>query len=346
MFLAKHMYSYVRSTTMTIIAIEEHWTTRELSIALKSLPESCGDPSLQLNEMDDHSVRLEDTGEARIAAMDQQGIDMHIISVAPPATGPLNPVDAVSFSRDLNDLAAEAVQRHPSRFRAISTLPMANPGAVAAELERASGLGCVGAMVYGRTSETPLDDPSYDDLFAAAERLDHPLFVHPQIPSSAIRQAAYAGFEAMTELALATFAWGWHVEAANAVLRLIARGIFDRYPDLKIVLGHWGEMLLFWIDRISSLTRVAGLEREVSDYLQSNVYFTCSGMFNPALLQHALSTTSIDQLLFSTDYPFQQPTHADIQQFLTAFDSVEDRHKFTVGNAHQLFGIADDLPRC
>jgi predicted TIM-barrel fold metal-dependent hydrolase len=324
---------------MTVIAIEEHWTTPKLTAALKGLPEESRDDSLAFNEMADNLARLEDIGEARIAAMDEQGIDMQIISVAPPATGPLAPADAVSLSREMNDLAVEAVHRDPSRLRAMSTLPMADPSAVAGELERAAGLGFVGAMVYGRTGETPLDDPCYDELFAAAATLGQPIFIHPQIPSRTIRQAAYAGFDPMTDLALSTFGWGWHLEAAVAALRLIVRGTFDRHPDLRIVLGHWGELLLFWEDRVNSLSRIAGLERKVSDCIRSNVFITSSGMFNPALLRHSLAATTIDQLLFSTDYPFQRPTQPEIQQFLAEFDNDEDREKFTGGNARRLFGI-------
>lgn len=324
---------------MTVIAIEEHWTTQELTAALKGVPETRRDPSLMLNEMGDHFDRLKDVGDARMATMDQQGISMHILCVAPPATGPLDPADAVSLSQDMNDLAMEAIHRNPSRLRAMSTLPMADPSAAAQELERAANQGCIGAMVYGRTGETQLDDPCYDDLFAAAESLGQPVFIHPQIPTPTVRQAAYSGFESMANLALSTFAWGWHIEAANTALRLITRGTLDRHPSLKFVLGHWGELLLFWVDRINSLTRIAGLERQVSDYLHSNVYFTCSGMLNPALLRHALSATSIDQLLFSTDYPFQQPSQPDIQQFMGEFENDEDRDKFAVGNARRLFGI-------
>lgn len=324
---------------MTFIGIEEHWTTPELTAALKRLPDGSRDESLAFNEIGDHLARLEDIGDARIAAMDEQGIDMHIISLAPPATGPLAPADAVALSRETNDLAAEAVRRHPTRLRALSTLPMADPTAVAGELERAAALGFVGAMVYGRTGDTPLDDPRYDDLFATAAALGQPIFIHPQIPSNAVRAAAYSGFDTMTDLALSTFAWGWHLEAALAALRLIARGTLDRHPDLQLVLGHWGELLLFWQDRTDSLSRVAGLERKVSDYVRSNVFITSSGMFNPALLRHALEATTIDRLLFSTDYPFQRPTRADLQRFLTEFATDTDRDKFTSDNARQLFGI-------
>lgn len=324
---------------MTLIAIEEHWTTPRLTSALRALPEESRDDSLVFNEMGDNLERLANIGDARIAAMDEQGVDMQIISLAPPATGPLASADAVCLSREMNDAAAEAVRSNPSRLRAMSTLPMAEPSAVAEELERAAGLGFVGAMVYGRTGETALDDPCYDDLFAAAAALGQPIFIHPQIPSRAIRQAAYAGFDPMTDLALSTFGWGWHLEAAVAALRLIARGTFDRHPELKIVLGHWGELLLFWEDRVDSLSRLAGLNRKVSDYIRSNVFITSSGMFNPALLRHSLAATTVDRLLFSTDYPFQRSTRSEIQQFLEEFDSEEDREKFTAGNARLLFGI-------
>lgn len=321
------------------IGIEEHWTTHELTVALKGLPEGSRDESLAFNEIGDSLTRLEDISDARIATMDEQGFDMQIISLAPPATGPLAPAEAVTLSRETNDIAAEAVHRHPSRLRAMSTLPMAQPSAVAGELERAAGLGFVGAMVYGRTGETPLDDPCYDDLFAVAASLGQPIFIHPQIPSNTVRQASYSGFDPITDLALSTFSWGWHLEAAISALRLIARGTFDRYPDLKIVLGHWGELLLFWQDRVDSLSRIAGLERKVSDYIRSNVFITSSGMFTAALLRHALEATTIDQLLFSTDYPFQQPTQNELKLFLNEFDTDGDRSKFSRDNARRLFGI-------
>lgn len=325
--------------TMTFIGIEEHWTTPDLTAALEALPEDRRDPSIAFNEMSDNLARLENIGDARIAAMDEQGIDMHVLSLAPPATGPLSPADAVALSRDTNDAAADAVKRHPTRLRAMATLPMADPDAVAGELERAAGLGLVGAMVYGRTGETPLDDPRYDDLFAVAARLELPVFIHPQIPSNALREQAYTGLGDMTDLALATFSWGWHLEAATAALRLIARGTLDRHPDLKLVLGHWGELLLFWQDRTDSLSRIAGLERKVSEYMRENVFITSSGMFNPALLHHALEATTIDQLLFSTDYPFQRPTAEELQLFLAEFETDADREKFSNGNARRLFGI-------
>jgi uncharacterized protein len=324
---------------MTLIAIEEHWIMPDLTSALTALPPQVRDESLAFNEMGDHQQRLEDLDSGRLAAMDEQGIDVSILALTPPGTQPLPSTDALRLTRGANDVAAAAVRRHPSRFRALSTLPMSSPKDVAGELERAATLGHVGTMVYGRSGDVFLDDPVYDDFFAAAAELGQPVFIHPQLPSRAVRDASYRGFDPMTDLALATFGWGWHLDAATAALRLILRGTFDRHPDLQVVLGHWGEMLLFWLDRASSLSRVAGLQRSVSDCIRSNFFITASGMLNPALLHHALSVTTIDRLIFSTDYPFQQPTAEDINSFLGHFSSDSSREKFSSGNAASLYGI-------
>ena len=322
---------------MTLIAIEEHWITPDLTAALKALPRP--DESLAFSEMGDNLQRLEDLGEGRIATMDAQGIDVSVLALTPPGTQPLPPEQAVRLSRAANDLAGAAVAAHPTRFRALSTLPMSAPEHVADELARAAAAGHVGTMVYGRSGDRFLDDPAYEDFFAAAAQLGQPVFIHPQIPSDALRDAAYRGFDPLTDLALATFAWGWHLDAGTAALRLILRGTFDRHPNLQVVLGHWGEMLLFWLDRADSLSRISGLQRPVSDYIRSNFHITASGMLNPALLRHALSVTTPDRLIFSTDYPFQHPSRDAITEFLGYFDSEPEREMFSSGNAAALFGI-------
>ncbi|MEV6350310.1 amidohydrolase family protein [Actinoplanes sp. NPDC051851] len=328
---------------MTLIAIEEHWIMPELTAALRD----SGDESLAFNDLGDHRERLRDLGAGRIAAMDAQGIDVAVLALTPPGTQPLAPDAAIRLSRAANDRAAEAVAAHPSRFRALSTLPMSAPdavapGAIVAELERAAGLGHVGTMVHARAGDLLLDDPAYDDFFAACARLGQPVFLHPQLPSRAVRDASYRGFTPTTDLALATFGWGWHLDTATAALRLILRGTVDRHPALQIILGHWGEMLLFWLDRADSLSRVAGLPRPIRDYIRTNFFITTSGMHNPALLDHALSVTTPDRLLFSTDYPFQHPTGPEIAAFLQHFPTEEARTLFTAENAAALFGI--DLP--
>jgi predicted TIM-barrel fold metal-dependent hydrolase len=326
---------------MKIIAIEEHWNSASIRDALDRLPDGVRDESVAFNAMGDNQARLEDVGQGRLAAMDAAGIDVSILSVVTPATQALPAADAVPLARDANDEAAGAVRAHPARFRALATLPTSDPQAAAAELERcATRLGHVGAMIHGRTGPRPLDDPAYDDLLATAARLRQPVFIHPQIPSNQLRDAAYHGLGSLTGLGLATFGWGWHMDTGLAALRLILRGTFDRHPDLQLVLGHWGEMLLFWMDRADSLSGVARhLQRRVSDYITTNIHITSSGMLQERLLRHTLDFTSADQVLFSTDYPFHQPSAAAVRQFLDAIPDPADRSKVASGNAEALFHL-------
>jgi hypothetical protein len=330
---------------MRVVTIEEHWTSAGIDQALRGQPGPARDESLALNDFGDIPARLFDIGAQRIAAMDAAGIDLQILSLAPPGTHGLPAADAVALARAANDQASAAVSQYPGRFRALTTLPMSDPGAALAELERtADATGHVGIMSYGRSGDRPLDDPANDDLLSAAARLRRPIFIHPQIPPNAVRDASYRGFDPMTELALATFGWGWHMEAGLAALRLIARGTFDRHPDLQIVLGHWGEMLLFWLDRADSISRVAPhLERRVSEYFPTNVHVATSGMLIPRLLRQALDYTSIDRILLSGDYPFHQLDAAAIDGFLETLPDHADRQKIAHANAEALYRLGQPL---
>ena len=326
---------------MKVIAIEEHWNSAGIRDALDRLPGGARDESVVFNAMSGNQARLEDTGQGRVEAMDAAGIDVSVLSVVTPATQALPAADAVALARDANEEAASAVRAHPARFRAFATLPTSDPQAAAAELERcATRLGHVGAMVHGRSGARPLDDPAYDDLLATAARLRQPIFIHPQIPSNELRDAAYRGLGPLIDLGLATFGWGWHMDTGLSALRLILRGTFDRHPDLQLVLGHWGEMLLFWTDRADSLSGIAKhLQRRVSDYIKTNIHITSSGMLQERLLRHTLDFTSADQVLFSTDYPFHQPGAAAVGQFFDAIPDPADRSKIASGNAEALFHL-------
>jgi hypothetical protein len=326
-----------------IIAIEEHWNSAGIRAALDHLPDGARDESVAFNTMGDNQARLEDIGQGRIETMDAAGIDVSILSVVTPATQALPAREAVALARDANDEATSAVRAHPARLRAFATLPTSDPQAAAAELERcATQLGHVGAMVHGRTGSRPLDDPAYDDLFATAARWHQPIFIHPQIASSQLREAAYRGLDPLVDLGLATFGWGWHMDAGLSALRLILRGTFDRHPDLQLILGHWGEMLLFWMDRVDSLSAVAKhLDRRVAEYITTNIHITSSGMLQERLLRHTLDFTAADRVLFSTDYPFHQPDAAAIERFFGAIPHPADRTKIASGNAETLFGLPD-----
>jgi uncharacterized protein len=190
---------------MRVIAIEEHWTTDTIDQALRAQPAGARDESVALNDQGDIPARLLDIGEHRVDAMDAAGVDVQILPLAPPGTHGLPAREAGALSRDANDRASEAVDRYPTRLRAMTTLPMSDPDAALAELDRtAEAPGHVGIMSYGRSGERPLDDPVHDELLAAAAGLRRPVFIHPQIPPHPVREASYGGFDPTTGLALAT----------------------------------------------------------------------------------------------------------------------------------------------
>ncbi|RZL06225.1 MAG: hypothetical protein EOO62_19320 [Hymenobacter sp.] len=164
-----------------------------------------------------------------------------------------------------------------------------------------------------------------------------PLFIHPQIPQQAVRDALYAGFSPAVDISFATFGLGWHYEAGIQFVRLILAGVFDAYPDLQIILGHWGEVVLFYLDRLQNLGRVATLQRPIADYFRQNLYVTASGMWSHPYLQQALALVGPERLLFSTDYPYQYHPGQPGRRFLeeTAL-SADQRALFAHGNWERL----------
>lgn len=287
-----------------VIGVEEHAWTADLRDALLKYG---GDETVtRMSNQTEISRRLLDVGEGRLARMDANGVDMEVLSVTTPGTQPLPPAEAVPLAREANDFLADAVRRHPDRFSAFATLPTSDPGAAAAELERAvTGLGHVGAMLFPRTGGIFLDDDRFRPVFEAAAQLGVPLYIHPAVPPRSVREAAYGGFDDWTSLLLSTGGWGWHAEAGLATLRLILAGTFDRHPDLQVILGHWGEMLVPFADRADVLSAAAThLDRRVLDYITGNVSVTAGGIFSHRMLRQAMDVLGPDRVMFGTDDPY------------------------------------------
>jgi predicted TIM-barrel fold metal-dependent hydrolase len=301
---------------MKIIAIEEHFLTNAVRDAwsASSSAERDGGLGLHLGEIED---RLDDLSDARIRLMEASGVDMQVLSLTTPALHNLDPRQSVDLAVRTNDLIAATVTRRPDRFEGFATLPTPSPRDGARELERAVvRLGLKGVLLCGRTREKNIDHPDFLPIFEAAASLDVPLFIHPQIPQQPVREIYYSGFNEQVDLAFATFGLGWHYESGIQFLRLILAGVFDRFPDLQIILGHWGEVILFYTERLSALNRVAKLQRSVVDSMRHNLYVTPSGMFSESYLQRSIEVVGVDRILFSTDYPYQYRPERGARSFL------------------------------
>jgi predicted TIM-barrel fold metal-dependent hydrolase len=319
-----------------LIAIEEHFLTADIRAAwASSAIGQEGTAGFDLGEIEE---RLDDLGQGRIALMDESGVDVQVLSVTTPALHNLEPEESSILARCTNDLVAATIAQHPTRFQGFATLPTAAPKDAALELERSvQHLGLAGAMLCGRTRDKNLDHPDFLPMFETAAKLGVPLFVHPQIPQRAVREVYYSGFGDLIDTAFATFALGWHYEAGIQFVRLMLAGVFDKYPDLQIILGHWGEVILFYLERLNSLGRVAQLQRPVADYIRRNLYVTPSGMWSQAYLQRTLELVGPERILFSTDYPYQyRPGGAGLSFLNEAALSPEEKELFAHGNWERL----------
>ncbi|WP_068082703.1 amidohydrolase family protein [Novosphingobium rosa] len=317
---------------MQLIGIEEHILTPEVLQAWHDLGLEAQDPSVAFHG-GPIAGRLMDLAQQRLALMDETGMDMQVLSLTTPMLHDLG-AESVDLARRTNDLLAEAIARHPERFQGFATLPVSQPDEAALELERCvKELGFTGTMLCGRVGEHNLDAPFLAPIFQSAARLKAPILLHPRMPSPAVRQAYYSGFHPELDVAFAAFGLGWHYDAGIQFLRLVLSGTFDRLPDLQVILGHWGEVVLFYAERLAAMDRFSRLRRPIADYLRDNLYVTASGMFMPHYLERALAIVGPERLLFSTDFPYQYRSGGDARQFLdTCGLEGEDKAAFAHGN--------------
>ncbi len=284
--------------------------------------------------------RLRDLGEGRLAAMDEGGMDVQVISHTQLGSAEMTTEEWVELAEAANDELADAVAAHPDRFVGFATLPMADPDAAVSELERAvTEHGFVGAVVNGTTDGRFLDHPSYDSLLERAARLGVPLYIHPGYPPQSVDAAYYEGFDSDIDFSLATTSWGWHAETGLHALRLIASGAFDRHPGLNVVLGHMGEMIPFMLDRIDDwLTPVVDVDHDVSHYFREHFWFTTSGMFSRPPLAMAIRAVGIDHVMFAVDYPYSSID--DGRRLLERTElAPADVEKLAHRNAERLLGL-------
>jgi len=321
---------------MKLIGIEEHYLTTEVRDAWEAIGLAATDPSVVVHS-GEVGRRLLDLAENRLALMDETGLDVQVLSLTTPALHDLGR-ERIDLARRANDAVAEATARWPDRFQALATLPVAMPDEAALELERCvRTLGFKGTMLCGRVGDRNLDHPALSPIFESASSLGVPILLHPRTPALAVRSAYYSGFTPEVDAAFAMYGLGWHYDAGIQFIRLVLAGTFDRLPGLQVILGHWGEVVLFYAERLAAMDRVSGLEHSIATYLRRNLYVTASGMFSPAYLARAAGIVGTDRLLFSTDYPYQYRPGGDARRFLAecGLDGA-DKASFASGNWDRL----------
>lgn len=313
-----------------IIAIEEHYWDSYLSKQFVG-PEAPRGGDLE--------KRLYDLGSLRLKEMDEAGIDIQVLSHGAPAAQKL-PLDiAATLTAQVNDRLAKFCAANASRFAAFATLPTADPEAAADELERAvTVLGFKGAMLHGMANGEFLDLKKFWPIYARAEKLDVPIYLHPSMPDQRVNDVYYQDY-AKDFPHVARSAWGFTVETATQAIRLVLSGVFETHPKLKIILGHLGETLPFLIWRIDhSLKRSGPKAPSFRDIFTRNFYVTTSGFFsNPALLCTVMEM-GVDRILFAVDWPYVA-NGPGVEWMQSVPLSDEDKAKILSGNAQKLLRI-------
>lgn len=317
-----------------VIALEEHYWDAELIANLTGAEGSRSPDMLQ---------RLYDLGESadgvRLREMDQAGIMMQVLSHGAPSGQKLPADIAPALIARVNDRLAAAVARNPARFRAFAALPTAAPEAAADELERCvSEHRFVGAMVHGLTNGAFLDEQRFWPIFARAEKLDVPIYLHPSFPDSRVIDAYYSDYIKDFPMVMRA-AWGYTVEAATQAIRLVLSGVFEKHPNLKIVLGHMGETLPFLIWRVDqALSRPGHKSMSFRDIFCDRFWITTSGNFSTPALMCAMTEMGMDRIMFAVDWPFvANPPAMDWIANLQI--SPADKTKLLSGNARELLRI-------
>ena len=316
-----------------IIALEEHYWDEEVAATFVSA-ESRRRASGTIE-------RLYDYGELRIKEMDEAGIDLQVISHGPPGTQRVDADTAVKLATGANDRLHQIVQTNPERFAAFAALPTPDPLAAAQELDRCvTQYGFKGALIHGLTNGLFIDDKRFWPIFERAQALDVPIYLHPASPHPAVVEAYYQDY-LETFPSLRSSGWGYTVETATQGIRMVLSGVFDKYPDLKIILGHLGESIPFSLWRIDqSMSRPGNADTSFSfkDYFCKHFWITTSGNFsNPALLCCVMEM-GVDRILYSVDWPFVD-NMLGAEWIPTIPLGTEDKAKILSGNAEKLLKL-------
>lgn len=281
------------------------------------------------------AAKLFDLGEGRIADMDRAGIDMQVLSLWSPGVQLFSAKEGTQLAALANERLAEAVARNPDRLAGLVSVAPQDPEAAALEIERGMAtLGLHGVLINSYTKGAYLDDRKFWPIFESAQAHDAAIYIHPRKPAPSMYEpfSAYQMDGAM---------WGFHVDISTHAVRLLLCGVFDQFPNLKIVLGHMGEGLPFWLNRldvISSRNEIDTITRKPSEYFLDNFVITTSAMFWDPVLELSLKVLGPDRIMFGVDYPFA-PNEAGVRWLDAAPVDEMVRRKIYSENAKRVFHL-------
>ena len=299
------------------IATEEAWTFPALVKAQVEYAESGAakdDASLRMaamfSKMPSLQAMMQDLGSLRLSHMDEYGIDRQLLLLTAPGVQVVRPGEGTALAREANDIAAEACRNHPDRFSALAAFDPRDVKGSVGEIERAMGtLGLNGAVLNGHFQGHYLDEPDYLPILEALEANDAALYIHPTAPFNAPHYEARGFFGALG---------GFPHDVWFHTMALIFSGAFDRFPKLRLVIGHMGEAMPLQLYRFDWMQGNADnrvlpgrpqpvkLQHPVSHYFKHNIWITTSGVAWEPAIRFCMEQLGPERVLYAMDYPYQQ----------------------------------------
>jgi len=280
---------------------------------------------------------LLDIDSERLRVMDENDVDMQLLSLTAPGVQMFDADTATALASLANDRIAEAVKRHPTRFAGLATFAPQDPQRAVREIERAiNTLGLNGLVINSHTNNEYLDQQKYWPILEAAEALNAAIYIHPRAPSDGMA----APFD---DYALEAAVWGYGLEVGTHAVRLMLGGVFDRFENLKIVIGHMGEAVPFWLWRLDYMGAPGGQQvrphrLSASEYFDRNFAITTSGVEDPLALRYCIDKIGADHIMWAIDYPYQ-PTAPAVTWIDAAPLSNKEREEICHGTAERIFHI-------
>jgi len=337
-----------------LIATEEAWSIREVADELRKVARS---PSQSLDKLlvkgiydapadasgyarMDFLSGLLDAEQERLRQMDELGVDIHLLALTAPGVQMFDADTAHELAMLANDRLAVVCQKYPTRFAGLASFAPHSPRRAAKEMERAvNELKLNGFMINSHTYGEYLDDPKFWPILEAAEALDRCIYIHPRAASDTLKGP-------LQDYGMDSAMWGYGVEVGTHAVRMMAGGVFDAFPNLKICIGHMGEAVPFWIWRINFMNsraqkigRAKKTERSMEEYFRDNFCITNSGVEDPLALRYSIDRMGVDKVMWAIDYPYQPMEPA--VKFIEDFECTdEERHALCHGNAERIFHIA------
>lgn len=335
---------------MKSINFEEHFVLKEVQEQMSQIiqPSENGVPLKAMLEALEHQTGFTNEDEInqhdqRIKFMDEQNVQIQVLSYGNGSPSLLSGDKAIELCRYTNDTLKKYIDQYPDRFLGFATLPINEPEAAAEEFKRCvNELNFKGALIFGRPNGKFLDSPEFHTIFETAEALDVPIYLHPSPISEEAYQAYYQSdqYSDATAGSFACFGYGygWHVDVGVHAMRIILSGIMDKYPNLKMIIGHWGEFTPFFYERMDETIYAPNLKHKPSHYFKNNFFITPSGMLTKPQFEMVKNAVGVDHILYSADYPYIQPE--ELGTFLDELDlTTEEKEKISFKNAQKLLKL-------